>query len=320
MPKLPEKLKELLENQAYGFTGEHSAVKICTWTKKSLRDEDVCYKQKFYGIRSHLCAQMSPSIGVCSNRCIFCWRDIDNTVSNEMKEDDPYLDDPKNIIDNCIEQQRRLLVGFFGNEKANKEKLEESRDPKHFAISLTGEPTAYPKINELIKEIHSRGCSTFLVTNGQLPEKLKDIEPPTQLYISVDAPNEELFKKIDHPQYKDGWQKLLQSLDILKELKDKTRTTLRITLIKELNMEDEKGYADLISLSQPLFLEIKAYMFVGSSRQRLDKKNMPRHNEVREFAEKIAELSNYQIIDEKEESRVVLLAKEDTEDRVMKFD
>jgi len=69
-----------------------------------------------------------------------------------------------------------------------------------------------------------------------------------------------------------------------------------------------------------MFVEVKAYMFVGSSRQRLNKENMPYHEDVKEFAKKIADLSNYKIIDDKKESRVVLLAKEDYKNRIMKFD
>ena len=35
-------------------------------------------------------------------------------------------DDPKTIIDEAVKAQNNLLCGFFGNDKANKEKLEES--------------------------------------------------------------------------------------------------------------------------------------------------------------------------------------------------
>jgi len=58
-----------------------------------------------------------------------------------------------------------------------------------------------------------------------------------------------------------------------------------------------------------MFIEAKAYMFVGSSRQRLSIKNMPLHEDIRKFAKEIAELTNYIAIDEKKDSRVVLLAK-----------
>lgn len=313
---MKQKLEKLLKKQHYKLVGKHSAVKICTWTKKSIRDQDVCYKQQFYGIRSHLCAQTSVSVGFCQNMCVFCWREMEHTLGLEMKE----FDEPKDIIQGLIEGQRKQLSGFGGFESANKEKLKEAQEPMHFALSLTGDALIYPKINELIKELHKLGKTTFLVTNGMLPEKLKNIEPPTQLYLSVDAPNEELFKKIDRPLYKDGWQRLTKSLKTLKQLNKKTRTTLRFTLIKDLNMTDVDGWTETIKISNPLFIEVKAYMHVGSSRERLAIENMPRHQEVLAFAKEIAERSGYQIIDEKPNSRVVLLAKQDFDGRIMSFD
>ena len=315
--ELPQDLKEMLKKQQYGFCGNHSAVKICTWAKKSLRDEDVCYKQTFYGIRSHLCCQMSPSVGFCQNRCIFCWREMEHTAGTMMQGE---CDDPDTIITNCITQQQSLLSGFGGNVNVNGQKLKAAQEPMHFAISLTGEPTLYPHLNELIQKLHQRNKTTFVVSNGLMPDAIADIEPPTQLYISVDAPNQELFEKIDNCSYPDGWERLMKTLDNLKELKNKTRTTLRFTLIKDINMVDAKGWAETITRSQPLFVEVKSYMFVGSSRMRLTIENMPRHNETRAFAEEICRYCDYTIIDEKKESRVVLLAKEDFDGRVMRFE
>ncbi|MBW3003763.1 4-demethylwyosine synthase TYW1 [Candidatus Woesearchaeota archaeon] len=306
-------LKSLLEKQQYRFVGKHSAVKICTWTKKSLRDEDVCYKQKFYGIRSHLCCQMTPAVNNCPNSCIFCWRPQEFTLKVKGE------DEPKDIVKNCILGQRGLLSGFGGNHKVNLGKLEEAQEPMHFAISLSGEPTAYSKLNELIKELHKLGKTTFLVTNGMFPEKLDTLELPTQLYLSVDAPNKELFEKIDRCEFTDGWERLNKSLEILKSLKDKTRTIVRITLIRGINDCNVKGYVELLKKGDPDYIELKAYMWVGFSRDRLKIENMPRHEQVVEFAkELIKKYPELKIIDEKKESRVVLLGKEDKPDRIMK--
>ena len=83
-----------LEKKGYRFAGnlKHAAAKVCHWTKKSLLDEGVCYKEKFYGIESHRCLQMSPSIPFCHQKCSFCWRDISITKT-EWDED---FDEPKN--------------------------------------------------------------------------------------------------------------------------------------------------------------------------------------------------------------------------------
>ena len=311
-----ESLHALLKKQHYQIVGNHSGVKICEWTKKAIRGDEFCYKQKFYGIRSHLCCQVSVSVGYCQNMCVFCWREMEHTLGTEMKE----FDSPSELIPGLIARQKKLLSGFGGFEKANKKKLKEATEPMHFAISLTGDALIYPKLNEFIKELHHKKKTTFIVTNGMLPDKIRTLTPPTQFYISVDAPNEKLFKKIDRSLFSDGWERLNESLKILKTMKNDTRTTLRFTLIKGINMEDADGWAKTIKISDPLFVEIKAYMFVGSSRERLAIENMPRHAEVKAFAEEICKLCGYKIIDEKENSRVVLLAKEDFDGRIMKFD
>ncbi|MEE9525403.1 MAG: 4-demethylwyosine synthase TYW1 [Candidatus Woesearchaeota archaeon] len=298
-------LKKLLEKQHYAFIGDNSAIKICTWTKRSLLDEDVCYKEKFYNIKSHRCCQISTTIGYCQNRCILCWRPIEYTEGSKMKK----YDSPKELIDKAIQAQRKLLSGFGGNEKLNKKKFQEAQNPDQFAISLSGEPLLYPKLGKLIKEIKDRKATAYVVTNGLLPNKLKSLKPlPTNLYISIDAPNEELFKKIDQSKAKNAWKKLNKSLKILSKLK--TTTILRITLIKGLNDINPEQYAELIKKADPKFVEVKAYMWVGASQQRLDIKNMPIHSEVKEFSKEILKhLKNYKLKDEKKESRVILLAK-----------
>jgi len=310
--------KKELENQQYRFIGEHSAVKICTWTKKSLRDQGVCYKQKFYGINSHRCCQISVTVNFCDQECVFCWRKRHNEPFSEFSN----IDDPKEIIDNAIKYQRLLLSGMGGNEKVkNKQKLKEAQNPIHFAISLTGETLYYPKLSELIKEIKKRGYSSFVVTNGQLPEVTAKLEPPTQLYLTVAAPTKQLYKKVCNPANKDYWERLNRSLETLKDmrLKKKTRTAIRLTLVKGYNMVKPEEYAKLVAKAEPDFLEVKAYMFVGASRQRLEKENMPYHKDIVEFANKIAENFDYKIIDEQPESRVVLMMKADKKDRVMSF-
>jgi tRNA wybutosine-synthesizing protein 1 len=298
-----EAYKKLLEKQQYALIGEHSAVKICTWTKKSIRNEGVCYKEKFYGIRSHRCCQLSVTVNYCDMDCVYCWREHYNEQFSK-------IDDPKELIENAVKAQRKLLSGFGGLEKAGRQKLKEAQNPNQFAISLTGETLYYPRLNEFIAELKKRGYSSFVVTNGMLPDVLEKIEPPTQIYVSLDSPDKELQKKICRPLHKDSWERLLKTLNVLKKLKDKTRTCLRITIIKGLNDIDPAGYAGLIKKAEPHFVEVKAYMFLGASQLKLKIENMPRHEEVKKFAQQIAEHSGYKIKDEQEESRVVLLVKE----------
>ena len=311
-------VKLILKKQQYEVVGNHTRVKTCHWTKSDLRGEGGCYKNKFYGINSHQCVQMTPTF-TCNNACVFCWRDLRYHTEPAMEGG---IDEPDDIVEGTIEAQRKLLSGFGGNEKTSKEKFERAMQPQHVAISLDGEPTLYPRLTELIKEYNKRSFSTFVVSNGLLPERIEKLleEPPTQLYISVDAPNEELFNIIDRPIVKNAWQGLYKTLSMLPKLREKMRTVLRFTLIKGLNMVHAEQWAEIIKLSNPMFVEVKAYMWVGMSRERLEQENMPLHEEVKQFAEEIAKHADYKIIDEHEPSRVVLLMKEDFEGRVMKFD
>lgn len=295
---------EKLESSGYRFVGSHNhaAAKICHWTKQSILDRGVCYKEKFYGIESHRCLQMAPAVPNCQQKCEFCWRDLSYTQTQWEGE----YDDPKTIIDEAIKAQNNLLCGFFGNDKANKEKLEESKTPTNAAISLAGEPMLYPEIDELIAEFNRRNFTTFVVSNGQCVDKLKNLEnEPYQLYLSLDAPTKKIYDEVCQPQISEGWDNLNQSLDTLASFN--SRTCIRTTCVKGRNMINPEKYGELIKKSNPDFAEIKAYMCVGSSRYRLTPDNMPTFDEVKSFAQKIGENCGKKIVNESEVSRVVLL-------------
>ena len=303
---LTETARKELEKQHYRIIGKHghSAVKTCGWTKNMLRGEGGCYKLKFYGIMSHQCMQMTTSIS-CANRCTFCWRGYKAPVSKDWKWG---TDDPEEILQESLKAHENLLTGFGGNPKSKRAVWEQSKHVKHVALSLTGEPITYPRMNELLKKFHEQGISTFIVTNAQYPEQIKNLDPITQLYISLDAPNKELLKKVDVPLFNDFWERLNQSLDYMKEKKQ--RTCIRLTIVKGMNDVEPEGYANLIKKANPDFLEVKAYMHVGASQLRLKRENMPEHDEVIEFTQKLMQyLPEYAIVSDHVPSRVVLCAK-----------
>ena len=299
---LNKKQVEKLESSGYRFVGSHNhaAAKICHWTKQSILDKGVCYKEKFYGIESHRCLQMAPAVPNCQQKCEFCWRDLSYTQTQWEGE----YDDPKTIIDEAVKAQNNLLCGFFGNDKANKEKLEESKTPTNAAISLAGEPMLYPEIDELIAEFNRRNFTTFVVSNGQCVDKLKNLEnEPYQLYLSLDAPTKKIYNDVCQPQISEGWDNLNQSLDTLASFN--SRTCIRTTCVKGRNMTNPEKYAELIKKASPDFVEIKAYMCVGSSRHRLTPDNMPTFDEVKSFAQKIGENCGKKIVNESDRKSVV---------------
>ncbi len=300
MTSISESTKSLLKKHGYHLAGTHGAVKTCLWLNKSLRSEGACYKSRFYGINSHRCIQMTPILA-CNHRCLHCWRAVELPV--EIPE---VWDSPGEIVNGCLAEHRRLVSGYGGSEAMDKTKWKEAFAPKHVAISLSGEPTLYPYLPELIEEFHKKDMTTFVVTNGTNPDMIGKIKP-TQLYISLNAPDKEMYGKICAP-LGDTWENVLQSLEFLKD--SKSRTAVRITLTKGVNMMHPEGFASLIESAEPDFVELKAYMHLGFSRKRLSLGNMPSHEEVLYFSKKVAAALGYCVADESVKSRVVLLTKD----------
>ncbi|MBP2029920.1 tRNA wybutosine-synthesizing protein 1 [Methanohalophilus levihalophilus] len=300
-PDLPEKtdINSLLKKQGYSLAGSHSAVKTCLWLRRSLREEGQCYKSQFYGITSHRCMQMTPTL-ICNQRCLHCWRPIE--VDSPVPEK---WDSPMEIVGSCIKSQQKLVSGFGGS--ASRELWEEANEPAHVAISLSGEPTMYPHLPELIEEFRKQGLSTFVVSNGTNPDMMEKISP-SQLYMSLDAPDTETYDKVCNPKNPDLWERINQSLEILR--KKDCRTAIRITLVKGVNMFNPEGYASLIKKADPDFVEVKAYMHLGFSRRRLERDAMPTHEEVEKFASQVADFLGYYLVDSSPISRVVLLSRE----------
>ncbi|KAJ3148917.1 S-adenosyl-L-methionine-dependent tRNA 4-demethylwyosine synthase [Geranomyces variabilis] len=307
-------LRKSLEKQGYKIVGTHSGVKMCRWTKAMLRGRGGCYKHTFYGIASHQCMETTPSLA-CANKCVFCWRQHTNPVGTDFRWK---ADDPLMIVDGVMEQHYKMVKQLKGVPGVKADRFEEAFTIKHCALSLVGEPIMYPHINEFVDILHSRNVSSFLVTNAQFPEAIRNMRPVTQLYVSIDAGNKEDLKKIDRPLFSDYWERFN---DCLRELGDKgQRTVYRLTLVKDGNDADVSEYADLIAMGNPSFIEVKGVTYCGfSGASKLTMKNVPYHYEVLSFCERLcASLAekgkgkNYAIASVHEHSCSVLIADKDT--------
>ena len=300
-----------LKKAKYGVS-DHSTVELCHWTKKSFRGEGTCYKHKFYGISTHRCMEFSPAGMYCENRCVYCWRPME--FYDAMKMEPEQVAEPEQILRKLMGERKKLIDGFYGDSRNDKQRLDESLLPTHYAISLSGEPTMYPKLPELIKYLKSLEAtkSIFLVTNGQEPDMIQKLQDedalPTQLYLSTNAADYESFIKINKPKYDDSWERWNRTLDMLKDLD--TRTVLRITLIRNYNDQKEMipAFAEMFRKASPHFIEIKSYMHIGRSTNRLEHENMLEMSEVKKFSEEIAKQSKiFSIMDESLVSRISIL-------------
>ncbi|KAH7039029.1 hypothetical protein B0J12DRAFT_244476 [Macrophomina phaseolina] len=302
-----------LTKQGYTIVGSHSGVKICRWTKSALRGRGSCYKFSFYGIRSHLCMETTPSLS-CSNKCVFCWRHGTNPVGTTWRW---VVDPPEKIFEGVKEGHYKKIKMMRGVPGVRAERFAEAMRIRHCALSLVGEPIFYPYINEFTALLHKERISSFLVCNAQHPAQLATLKQVTQLYVSIDASNKESLQKVDRPLHRDFWERFCACLDILREKRFQQRTVFRLTLVKGFNMADEiAGYADLVARGLPCFVEIKGVTYCGtatSAAAGLTMQNVPFYAEVQEFVKALnKELNNrgleYGIAAEHAHSCCVLLA------------
>jgi len=291
-----DQARETLARQGYHIVGA-GAIKPCLWLNRSMRGGDQCYKHHFYGISSHRCVQSTPTLE-CNHLCLHCWRPIDDPVpAKEAME-------PAEFLEGILAGQKRFLSGYGGAKTTDPSRLAEAQEPKHIAISLMGEPTLYPYLKELIDLIRKRGMTSFLVSNATQPEVLADLMP-TQLYLSLNAPDEEQYMRVCRPA-KDFWPKIKESLEILKE--HRCRSVIRMTLASGLNMDRPQDYARLIAMAEPDFVEVKAYMHLGKSRDRLSRSAMPQHFEIMNFSNALEAATGYDLVADVPLSRVALLS------------
>ncbi|MFX1509648.1 MAG: 4-demethylwyosine synthase TYW1 [Promethearchaeota archaeon] len=302
-------LAKIYRRQRYRFIGRNSVLKKCYHLHKALTQQRPCYKQTFYGtISTHRCMQLSPTLQ-CNQSCRFCWRSMpgDEGYPSRLPKEIP--DNPDEILDNAVIEQRKILDGYnpVCHPKVLPKMYEEARNPRHVAISLVGEPTGYERLSELIQECKHRGWTSYLVSNGTNPQVLQEIQEPTQLYISFVAPDKKTHQALCRPSIPKAWDRLQDSLSLLSTFS--CPSVVRMTLVAGRNMHNVSHYAKILDASQPNFIECKAYMHVGGSMQRLSRENMPSMKEIRDFAEKLANESEYTMVNEDTVSRVVLLTK-----------
>ncbi len=249
---------------------------------------------------------MTPTLH-CNQQCLHCWRATDLDATEKCG-----FDEPQKLVDGSIAAQRMLISGYKGASTTNMQRLQEAYDPSQVAISLSGEPTLYPYLDELIERYHHERMTTFVVSNGSHPEVLEQIRP-TQLYVSLNSPDEAHFYSMCKPQTH-GFAQLRESLQILTD--HPSRTALRITLANEINAFGEAGYAKLIELAEPDYVEVKSYMHLGFSRKRLSRDAMMSYEDVMLFAQDVGERTGYTVAAGSPISRVVVLSQSGTTEKI----
>src|SRR3972149_5352742 len=146
----------MLRSQKYHLVGRHSAVKRCRWLHETLVNERPCYKQKFYGIKTHRCVQMTPAVHYCNMHCRFCWR-VHSGDKPDLKwkeTPDATWDEPEQIVEACITGQKKILSGYKGNPQTDRWKGRE-QSVRGLAASIACSAAELgPPHGELIRIFH----------------------------------------------------------------------------------------------------------------------------------------------------------------------
>ena len=159
--------------------------------------------------------------------------------------------------------------------------------------------------------------TTFIVTNGTLPERIQSLNSlPSQLYITLPAPNREVYKKVCRPMIKNGWEKILDSLSLVESLS--CRSVVRLTAVKNLNLSDKfiDDYLRIVTMANPNFFEIKGFTLQASAlkiKERLNSEKpmqffFPSFEYLEDLASKFEELGSFSLIYKNKASRDFLFA------------
>jgi len=236
---------------------------------------------------------------------------IDTTLKNFILEQE---------ISCCIDSRDQIEM-LINRELTSPDDIMQTHGeamyPNHAAISLDGEPLLYPFMSDLINEFRNRKMTTFIVTNGTLPEKLENLTSlPSQLYLTLPASNEKLYKKVCRPMTKNGWDNINNSLELLESLS--CRTLVRLTAVKDLNLDDAfiRDYVRLIEKANPNFFELKGFTLQAKAlmiKERLKtdisiQSFFPDYSYLEEIAQKFESLGNFPLIYSNEASRDFLFA------------
>ncbi|TFG29447.1 MAG: radical SAM protein [Promethearchaeota archaeon] len=242
----------------------------------------------------------------------------DNTLNNFKLDDDI----------NCCIDLRDEIEDLINRELTTPDEIMQAHGeamfPNHAAISLDGEPLLYPKMSDFIQEFKNRKMTTFVVTNSTLPNIINNLETlPSQLYFTLPAPNEKIYQKTCRPMIKEGWKRIMGSLELIESLS--CRTLVRLTAVKDLNIHEKliEDYIKIIEKTNPNFFEIKGFTLQAKAlliKERLKSNEplqhyFPEYDYLEKIALKFEELGNFPLIYTNEASRDFLFAVNWDEDK-----
>ena len=281
---------------------------------------DILYYMLLNNHQEHSVNSLSNNIHVSKNkieRALTLLKNQDYVKSTNQTLDNYALE---RDIHQCISSREEIEV-LINRELTSPDDIMQAHNealmPNHAAISLDGEPLLYPRISEFVQEFRNLDITTFIVTNGTTPDTIRNLETlPSQLYITLPASNENIYKKICRPMIKNGWNKIRDSLDLVDSLS--CRTLVRLTALKTLNINESfiHDYSKIIEKTNPDFFEIKGFTLQAKAlliNERLKngkqpQEYFPEYEYLENLAMKFEEISGFPLIYRNKPSRDFLFA------------
>jgi wyosine [tRNA(Phe)-imidazoG37] synthetase (radical SAM superfamily) len=212
---------------------------------------------------------LSPSKKQCNFDCLYC--ELEGAKTVDKMDESPSVAEIIEAIKDSFEKHPKIDV---------------------ITLTANGEPTLYPKLDELIDEINKiKGeTKTLILSNGSTIYK-KDIYNALlkidTVKLSLDCVSEKCFKKLDRVNKNVETQKIVPSMcDFSKETKNDF--VLEILFVKDLNDNDDElvllydavkkinpKRVDIGTIDRPPAYEVKpvSYEFLESVANRFENIN-----------------------------------------------
>ena len=164
---------------------------------------------------------LSPSSKQCNFDCLYCELERAKTVDNMSIY--PTVSDVMIAINESLEKHPKIDV---------------------ITITANGEPTLYPKLNELINEINKvKGkTKTLILSNGSTIYKKDTFDTLLNfdtVKLSLDCVSEKCFKKLDRIHNNIDTKKIVESM-IAFSKRTNNQFVLEILFVKDLNDKTEE--------------------------------------------------------------------------------
>ena len=164
---------------------------------------------------------LSPSKKQCNFDCLYC--ELEGAKTVDKMDTFPSVDEIIKAIKESFKNHPKIDV---------------------ITITCNGEPTLYPKLNELIDEINKikGGTKTLILSNGSTIYKKEIFEALLKIDIvklSLDCISEKCFKKLDRQNKSVEVQKIVPSMIEFSQ-KTKKDFVLEVLFVKDINDKDEE--------------------------------------------------------------------------------